>query len=142
MMTSFILAHFSHKRLHKIASYNHFGVRGKPYKLPNLFLKTGKVLPLRKLSCQVFEITRDKPAVKVDELSKSFKIEKSRDSKQPSRVDSVKQVSFVARQGEVFGLLGPNASGKTTLLRCLATLIAPDSGTFEIFGVNGIKHPD
>lgn len=96
----------------------------------------------RPLSChQVFEITPDKPAVVVDQLCKSFKIEKSRDSKQPSRVDSVKQVSFVANQGEVFGLLGPNASGKTTLLRCLATLIAPDSGSFEIFGVNGVEQP-
>eukprot|EP00871_Galdieria_phlegrea_P002920 jgi/Galph1/3629/GphlegSOOS_G2278.1 len=91
---------------------------------------------------ELFEIRPEDAAVKTVDLYKRFKVEKSRDSKQPTFVEPIKNVSFVAQQGEIFGLLGPNASGKTTLLRCLATLITPDSGTFEIFGVDGMKKPD
>ena len=38
-------------------------------------------------------------------------------------------VSIAARDGETLGLIGPNASGKTTLMRVLAGLVAPDGGT-------------
>jgi len=38
-------------------------------------------------------------------------------------------VSIAARDGEMVGLIGPNASGKTTLMRVLAGLLAPDAGT-------------
>lgn len=38
------------------------------------------------------------------------------------------------REGEVFGLLGPNGSGKTTTINCLLSLLAFDKGTIEIFG--------
>jgi iron complex transport system ATP-binding protein len=38
------------------------------------------------------------------------------------------RVSLVARDGEMVGLIGPNASGKTTLMRVLAGLVAPDAG--------------
>ncbi|GGK16036.1 ABC transporter ATP-binding protein [Deinococcus malanensis] len=41
---------------------------------------------------------------------------------------ALKEVSFSAGEGEVFGLLGPNGAGKTTLLRILATLLSPTSG--------------
>lgn len=37
-------------------------------------------------------------------------------------------VSFEVKPGEIFGLLGPNGAGKTTTLRCISTLIKPDSG--------------
>lgn len=42
-------------------------------------------------------------------------------------------------RGEIFGLVGPNGSGKSTLLRVLSTAIAPDSGTFYVGGVDGIR---
>ncbi|GAB0492949.1 hypothetical protein MMPV_004220 [Pyropia vietnamensis] len=51
-------------------------------------------------------------------------------------------VSFTVHQGEIFGLLGPNACGKTTTLRCLSTLDRPDSGTLEIFGLDAREHPE
>ena len=38
------------------------------------------------------------------------------------------------RQGEVFGLLGPNGSGKTTTINCLLSLLSYDKGQIEIFG--------
>ena len=38
------------------------------------------------------------------------------------------------KQGEVFGLLGPNGSGKTTTINCLLSLLAFDKGDIEIFG--------
>ena len=38
------------------------------------------------------------------------------------------------KQGEVFGLLGPNGSGKTTTINCLLSLLDFDKGEIEIFG--------
>ena len=37
-------------------------------------------------------------------------------------------------QGEIFGLLGPNGSGKTTAINCMLSLLKYDKGTIEIFG--------
>jgi ABC-2 type transport system ATP-binding protein len=51
----------------------------------------------------------------------------------------VEGVSLTIEPGEVFGLIGPNGSGKSTLLRVLSTAIAPESGTFRVGGVNGLK---
>ena len=44
------------------------------------------------------------------------------------------RVSFEVKAGEIFGLLGPNGGGKTTLFRILSTQLAPISGTARIFG--------
>jgi ABC-type multidrug transport system ATPase subunit len=44
----------------------------------------------------------------------------------------VQDVSFDVRAGEIFGLIGPDGAGKTTLFRILATLLLPDSGTATI----------
>ncbi len=49
-------------------------------------------------------------------------------------------VDLRVAQGEVVGLLGPNGAGKTTLVRVLATLLQPDSGTAEIFGLDVVQH--
>ena len=38
------------------------------------------------------------------------------------------------REGEVFGLLGPNGSGKTTAINCILSLLKYDKGTMEVFG--------
>jgi ABC-2 type transport system ATP-binding protein len=43
-------------------------------------------------------------------------------------------VSFAIRPGEIFGFLGPNGGGKTTLFRILSTLAAPQAGAARIFG--------
>jgi ABC-2 type transport system ATP-binding protein len=48
-------------------------------------------------------------------------------------------VSLALDPGEIFGLVGPNGSGKSTLLRVLSTAIEPDSGTFRVRGVDGLR---
>ncbi len=50
-------------------------------------------------------------------------------------------VDFDVRRGEVFGFLGPNGGGKSTLFRLIATLARPDAGTLQIFGVDALAHP-
>ena len=51
-------------------------------------------------------------------------------------------ISFDIKPGEVFGLIGPNGSGKTTTLRIVSTLLRPSSGTVNVFGVNVVEKPD
>lgn len=48
-------------------------------------------------------------------------------------------VSFDAEEGEIFGLIGPDGAGKTTLMRIVATLLLPDSGTAEICGFDAAR---
>lgn len=55
-------------------------------------------------------------------------------AKRFKKFEAVKDVSFTAHPGEVFGLLGPNGAGKTTTLRMLATVLSPTSGTATISG--------
>ena len=45
-------------------------------------------------------------------------------------------VSFKVERGELFGLIGPDGAGKTTLFRLLTTLLNPDSGTATIDGLD------
>ena len=45
-------------------------------------------------------------------------------------------ISLEVREGEIFGLLGPNGGGKTTLFRILSTVLPPSSGRVEIFGID------
>ncbi len=47
---------------------------------------------------------------------------------------AVDDVSFEVRRGEVFGLLGPNGSGKTTIIKMLLGLLHPTKGYIEVFG--------
>jgi ABC-2 type transport system ATP-binding protein len=47
---------------------------------------------------------------------------------------AVEGVDLTVKEGEVLGLLGPNAAGKTTLLRMLFGLVSPDAGSIELFG--------
>jgi ABC-2 type transport system ATP-binding protein len=48
-------------------------------------------------------------------------------------------VSLAVDSGEILGLLGPNGSGKSTLLRILSTAMEPDSGTFRLGEIDGVK---
>lgn len=55
---------------------------------------------------------------------------------------ALREVSFTAQSGEVFGLLGPNGAGKTTLLRILATLLRPTAGTVTLNGIDTARDPE
>ncbi|MFC2150748.1 ATP-binding cassette domain-containing protein [Calditrichota bacterium] len=57
-------------------------------------------------------------------------------------VEAVKDVSFEAYHGQIYGLLGPNGAGKTTALRMLATILTPSDGEASIDGHDIIKDPD
>ena len=54
----------------------------------------------------------------------------------------VDRLSFSVQQGEIFGFLGPNGSGKTTTIKMLCGLVAPTAGTAGVNGFDVIKQPD
>jgi ABC-2 type transport system ATP-binding protein len=53
---------------------------------------------------------------------------------------AVNDVSFEIGKGEIFGFLGPNGSGKTTIIKALCGLLTPSSGTGTILGMDIIKN--
>ena len=67
-------------------------------------------------------------AIKVENISKSFGKTKALDG-----------VSIDVARGELFGLIGPDGAGKTTLFRLLTTLLNPDSGRAEVDGFDIVK---
>ncbi|HYW74284.1 MAG TPA: ATP-binding cassette domain-containing protein [Pyrinomonadaceae bacterium] len=62
-------------------------------------------------------------AIRTSELTKSF-----------GKIDAVQGINFDVPYGEIFGLVGESGTGKTTILRMLAGLLTPDSGSSEIAG--------
>lgn len=71
--------------------------------------------------------------IEVDRLCKSFPDGKS------GQVHAVKDLSFRAEQGQIFGLLGANGAGKTTTLRMLSTVIQPTGGAARVAGFDIVK---
>ena len=54
--------------------------------------------------------------------------------KQYGDIEAVRDVTFTARPGEIFGLLGPNGAGKTTTIGCISGLLAPTAGVVRVMG--------
>ncbi len=54
---------------------------------------------------------------------------------------ALRGLSFEVRPGELFGLLGPNGGGKTTLFRIVTTLVPPSEGTAVVFGHDTATEP-
>ena len=67
-------------------------------------------------------------AIEITNLSKNY-----------GRIQALKDVSLSIDEGEVFGLIGPDGAGKTTLFRILATLILPDAGIATVDGYDVMR---
>jgi ABC-2 type transport system ATP-binding protein len=59
--------------------------------------------------------------------------------KQYADITAVRDVSFTARTGEIFGLLGPNGAGKTTTIGCISSLLTPTSGHVRVMGHDVVR---
>lgn len=55
------------------------------------------------------------------------------------QVQALKNVSFGVRKGELFGLIGPDGAGKSTLFRLLVTLLKPDAGSVRVSGLDCLE---
>ena len=71
------------------------------------------------------------PAISARWLTKSF-----------PGVRAVDGLSIDVRAGEIFGLVGPDGAGKTTTLRMLAGIMAPDAGQATVDGHNVVRDPE
>ncbi|MDO4159239.1 MAG: ATP-binding cassette domain-containing protein [Prevotellaceae bacterium] len=67
-------------------------------------------------------------AIEVNNISKSY-----------GQVKALSDVSFSVSKGEVFGLIGPDGSGKTTMFRILTSLLAPDKGKAMVDGFDTVR---
>ena len=67
-------------------------------------------------------------AIEVKNISKSY-----------GRVQALSDVSFYVGNGEVFGLIGPDGAGKTSMFRILCSLLLPDAGTAAVDGYDVVK---
>ena len=71
---------------------------------------------------------KGEPIVVVKYVSKSY-----------GKVEALKEVSLVVEQGEIFGLIGPDGAGKSTLFRILTTLLLADKGSATVGGLNVVE---
>lgn len=60
-------------------------------------------------------------------------------SKRYGKIIALDNVSFNVERGELFGIIGPDGAGKSSLYRILATLLQPDSGEATVCGLNTVK---
>ncbi|HUV87592.1 MAG TPA: ABC transporter ATP-binding protein [bacterium] len=85
-----------------------------------------------------------RPALKVEGLTKRFPRSEGKRRgfwRRRPKFDALAAVTFAVEKGEIFGLIGMNGSGKSTLIRIISTLLAPDEGQVEVFGLNVEKDP-
>src|SRR4029077_592215 len=67
----------------------------------------------------------DRQAVRVDSISRKF-----------GSIVALDKVSFAAEKGELFGFIGPDGAGKTTLFRILVSLLVPDAGRASVLDLD------
>lgn len=70
------------------------------------------------------------PIVSVNNLKKSYR---------KGKVTALRGLTFEVEEGEIYGLIGPDGAGKTTLFRILATLLTADEGTALLDGLNVVR---
>jgi sodium transport system ATP-binding protein len=85
--------------------------------------------------------------IEVQDLVKDFKLtrkirkEMGAEFKNKKSLRAVDKISFTCQPGKIFALAGPNGAGKTTILRMIATMLKPTSGTIEVGGYDCQKNP-
>jgi len=60
-------------------------------------------------------------------------------SKKYGKIEALKNINFEVNRGEIFGIIGPDGAGKTTLFRILTTLILADTGTAAVDGFDVVN---
>jgi ABC-2 type transport system ATP-binding protein len=71
--------------------------------------------------------------IKIEHVFRSY-------GKGEQKIEAVKDLTLEVKKGELFGFLGPNGAGKTTTIKMLVGLLAPDSGTIHIRGIDVRKN--
>ncbi|MDF1644755.1 MAG: ATP-binding cassette domain-containing protein [Pseudomonadales bacterium] len=69
--------------------------------------------------------------IQVKDLCKNYK-----------KFNAVKSVSFDIPRGQIFGLIGPDGAGKTSIIQCLAGVLSANRGEVSINGINCLKNPE
>ena len=69
------------------------------------------------------------PVIKIENLVKRYR-----------ELVALDHFNLEIEEGEIFGLLGPNGSGKTTTINCILSLLSYDKGSIKVFGKD--MHPD
>ncbi|MEW5847018.1 MAG: ABC transporter ATP-binding protein [Bacteroidota bacterium] len=68
------------------------------------------------------------PAIQVTNISKSY-----------GEVKALSEINLSVENGEMFGLIGPDGAGKTTLIRIITTLLLPDRGNAQVLGLDTVS---
>ena len=90
------------------------------------------------------------PAIEVKNIAKNYYSEKSgkfiglgkpfsENKTGLTSASNVEGISFEVKQGEIFGIIGPDGAGKTTLFRLLTTLLLPDQGSASVNGFDVVS---
>ncbi len=72
-----------------------------------------------------------RPAIQAEGLRKRY-----------GKTQALRGLDLVVPEGTVLGVLGPNGAGKTTTVRILTTLLRPDGGRAEVFGLDVVRQAD
>src|SRR5690606_13427985 len=83
---------------------------------------------LRRRRAERRAVSADAPPLVVDGIARRF-----------GETVALDGVSFAVRPAEIFGLVGPDGGGKTTLFRVLTTLLLPDAGTATVLGLDVVR---
>lgn len=70
-----------------------------------------------------------------------YAVELKRVAKRYADIVAVDYIDLDVKHGEIFGLLGPNASGKSTTLKMILGLVEPDSGSVKVLGIDAKEDP-
>ncbi|MDP3028701.1 MAG: ABC transporter ATP-binding protein [Deltaproteobacteria bacterium] len=77
----------------------------------------------------------NEPVIKVENLCKHY-------GRRKRVVEAICDVSFTVNRGEIFGLIGPDGAGKTSIIQILAGVLSAGEGKASVAGIDVIKNPE